>query len=111
MIRPYLWILLPALTGFLLAVLVNIFSPVNPVFYLRASLSVLLFFLGLLGSLVAGFVFRRQQQQQHYQQALSEAQDDLAADRRRFLRRLDHELKNPLTAIRTGLAERRRSDA
>jgi two-component system OmpR family sensor kinase len=27
-----------------------------------------------------------------------------ADDRRRFLRRLDHELKNPLTAIRAGLA-------
>jgi two-component system OmpR family sensor kinase len=29
---------------------------------------------------------------------------ELAADRSRFLRRLDHELKNPLTAIRAGLA-------
>ncbi len=27
-----------------------------------------------------------------------------ADERRRFLRRLDHELKNPLTAIRAGLA-------
>jgi two-component system OmpR family sensor kinase len=29
---------------------------------------------------------------------------EAAADRSRFLRRLDHELKNPLTAIRAGLA-------
>lgn len=29
---------------------------------------------------------------------------ELADERRRFLRRLDHELKNPLTAIRAGLA-------
>ena len=31
-------------------------------------------------------------------------EEEVADNRRRFLRRLDHELKNPLTAIRTGLA-------
>jgi len=31
-------------------------------------------------------------------------QEQAADERRRFLRRLDHELKNPLTAIRAGLA-------
>lgn len=35
--------------------------------------------------------------------ALKAARADWAEDRRRFLRRLDHELKNPLTALRTGL--------
>ena len=33
-----------------------------------------------------------------------EARWRAAEDRRRFVRRLDHELKNPLTAIRAGLA-------
>ena len=37
-------------------------------------------------------------------QRLSIQQAQSAADRRRFLQRLDHELKNPLTAMRTGLA-------
>jgi signal transduction histidine kinase len=37
-------------------------------------------------------------------QAQTIAQSELAADRRRFLQRLDHELKNPLTAIRAGVA-------
>ena len=36
--------------------------------------------------------------------ALSQAADEAAQDRLRFLMRLDHELKNPLTAIRAGLA-------
>lgn len=36
--------------------------------------------------------------------ARAAAQKSAAADRRRFLERLDHELKNPLTAIRAGLA-------
>jgi two-component system OmpR family sensor kinase len=35
---------------------------------------------------------------------VGEAAKEAAQDRRRFLRRLDHELKNPLTAIRAGLA-------
>ena len=38
------------------------------------------------------------------QQALEQAQAKGSEERRRFLRRLDHELKNPLTAIRAGLA-------
>ncbi|MBN1975832.1 MAG: HAMP domain-containing histidine kinase [Anaerolineae bacterium] len=37
-------------------------------------------------------------------QATERASQEAAEDRRRFLRRLDHELKNPLTAIRAGLA-------
>jgi two-component system OmpR family sensor kinase len=37
-------------------------------------------------------------------QAAERASEESAEDRRRFLRRLDHELKNPLTAIRAGLA-------
>ena len=93
-----------ALAGFVLAILINVFSPYNPVFYMRASLSVLIFFVGLLISLVVGFVVWRQQQEQQYRQSLTAAQQKLAADRRRFLARLDHEMKNPLTAIRTGLA-------
>jgi two-component system OmpR family sensor kinase len=36
--------------------------------------------------------------------ALAEEREGQAADRRRFLRRLDHELKNPLTTIRLGIA-------
>jgi two-component system, OmpR family, sensor kinase len=36
--------------------------------------------------------------------ALRRAADETARDRQRFLLRLDHELKNPLTAIRAGLA-------
>jgi two-component system OmpR family sensor kinase len=35
---------------------------------------------------------------------LEAARDACADDRHRFLRRLDHELKNPLTALRAGLA-------
>lgn len=102
--RPFLWAIVSALTGFLLAALVNTFSPYNPVFYMRASLSVLIFLVGLLASLIVWGSLWRQMRERRYQQALTTAQQELAANRRSFLRRLDHELKNPLTAIRTGLA-------
>jgi len=36
--------------------------------------------------------------------SIEEVQAEAAGEKRRFLRRLDHELKNPLTAIRAGLA-------
>ena len=102
--RPFLWILLPAIVGLLLAFLIDQFSTENPVFYMRASLSVLIFFLGLLVSVVVAIILWRNIQKQQSAQLLDEAKEALADNRRRFLRRLDHELKNPLTAIRTGLA-------
>jgi two-component system OmpR family sensor kinase len=40
----------------------------------------------------------------HHRAALVAARDDAATEHRRFLHRLDHELKNPLTAIRVALA-------
>jgi signal transduction histidine kinase len=39
-----------------------------------------------------------------HRRRLAAAQQQAAAERRQFLRRLDHELKNPLTAIQAGLA-------
>lgn len=76
-----------------------------PILYLRADIGTLLLLLGLLSTMLASAVFsfldwsnRRQQTLQD--QLLAQAADE----RRRFLRRLDHELKNPLTAIRAGLA-------
>jgi signal transduction histidine kinase len=38
------------------------------------------------------------------QQFVEQAQETAFAEHRRFLRRLDHELKNPLTALRAGLS-------
>ncbi len=69
--------------------------------YLRADLGTLSLLLGLALTVIAAVIFwlitwagrvRRQ------------ADLTAAEERRRFLRRLDHELKNPLTAMRAGLA-------
>ena len=69
--------------------------------YLRSDLGSLAFLLGLGLSIFTAIVFGVLDWAQHMrQQALNAA----AEERRRFLRRLDHELKNPLTAMRAGLA-------
>jgi two-component system OmpR family sensor kinase len=79
--------------------------PDIPILYMRADVGVFLLLAGLLLSLLCagGTLFydwseHRMEIQAHVMH--EEANDE----RRRFLRRLDHELKNPLTAIRAGLA-------
>jgi two-component system, OmpR family, sensor kinase len=76
-----------------------------PILYMRADLGSIFLFTGLLisGMAVTGLLlFRRLALQQ--EEVYTQLQIQSADERRRFLRRLDHELKNPLTAIRAGLA-------
>ncbi len=76
-----------------------------PVLYLRADIGTLLLLLGLLSTALAAAVFGFIEWSYRQQQTMKNRLATQAADeRRRFLRRLDHELKNPLTAIRAGLA-------
>ncbi len=69
--------------------------------YLRADLGTLSLVLGLVLSGLAALVFALLAWSARTR---IHAETAAAEDRRRFLRRLDHELKNPLTAIRAGLA-------
>ena len=69
--------------------------------YLRADLGSLSLLLGLGLSGLAALVFALLGWAERIRQQANTA---AAEERRRFLRRLDHELKNPLTAIRAGLA-------
>jgi len=77
----------------------------NPILHLRVDLGSFSLLIGFLGSIFlwAGLALwawagRR------CEQTLSRFQREQADAHRRFLRRLDHEIKNPLTAIRAGLA-------
>jgi two-component system OmpR family sensor kinase len=77
----------------------------NPIIAIRVDMGTAAFLLGCALSLAAlvgvvcwGWAERRCQGQ------LADARTEAAEERRRFLQRLDHELKNPLTAIRVGLA-------
>jgi two-component system, OmpR family, sensor kinase len=69
--------------------------------YLRADLGTLSLLIGLMLSLVAALVFGLLA----WTERIHLHNSRVAAEQhRRFLRRIDHELKNPLTAIRAGLA-------
>jgi len=103
--KRLLLILLPLGLGLIVAVLINQSQLPNPLFRVLISLSSLLFFLGLLSSLILAVAWlSRQTAERRYRQKIARMQAETAEDRRQFLRRLDHELKNPLMAIRAGLA-------
>lgn len=76
-------------------------APANPVLYLRADLATFFLLTGVFLTLLGYFALWRNQRFTRQRQALA---SQAADDHLRFLRRLDHELKNPLTAIRAGLA-------
>lgn len=101
--------LVPLVLGLTLAALWQIGPWPNPVLYLRADVGTLLVLLGIVTSF-AGFLAlalwmlagrRCTQALARARQEQDQQQNDA---HRRFLRRLDHEIKNPLTAIRAGLA-------
>jgi two-component system OmpR family sensor kinase len=101
MILRWLPILAPAILGIIISIVYNQSNFANPVLVLRMELSVLIFILGILLSSFAaiGLLINDWIERRHIQ-SLVEA----AKERRRFLSRLDHELKNPLTAILAALA-------
>jgi two-component system OmpR family sensor kinase len=96
-------ILAPALVGggLTLFFFISYDLSYDHIVYLRADLGSLSLIIGLLLSVLAALVFVMLGWSERTRR---QADADAAEDRRRFLRRLDHELKNPLTAIRAGLA-------
>ena len=97
-----LWLLPLALFGVTLALslLIRFVAPQNPVLYLRADLATLILIIGVLLALASyAILWTIARFEQQSQRLTAQA----ATDRLRFLRRLDHELKNPLTAIRAGV--------
>jgi two-component system, OmpR family, sensor kinase len=103
--KPWRWLIipLPALLGAGIALYFFLSFDLHHdhIVYLRADLGSLALLLGLVFSGLTGLVFALQRWVDRTRQQTNAA---AAEERRRFLRRLDHELKNPLTAIRAGLA-------
>jgi two-component system OmpR family sensor kinase len=107
-------ILTPATMGILASVVwTRMLEPGEmPYFYLEADMAALAWMGGVLLSLLfAGaatlYIWRWRRDnawKAKVVQTQEQTEEKGAKDRRRFLRRLDHELKNPLTAIRAGLA-------
>lgn len=100
------WILslLPAALGILIAVLAANEIITDPVLFLRGNQSTLVILGGVTISIItiAAAQFLIHIQKKHEKEIL-EVQKQASEDRRHFLQRLDHELKNPLTAIQAGL--------
>ena len=103
--RRYGPVLLPLVVGAILAALWWAGLWPNPLLYLRADVGTFLLLLGLVGTISWGLGLalwtlagRR------CEKALARFRQEQADSHRRFIRRLDHEIKNPLTAIRAGLA-------
>jgi two-component system OmpR family sensor kinase len=99
----WLMILAPALLGVGLSLYFFLSYDLthDHIVYLRADLGTLSIILGMILSSLMGLVFALLAWSGRTRLRTAAA---AAEDRRRFLRRLDHELKNPLTAIRAGLA-------
>jgi two-component system OmpR family sensor kinase len=96
--------LLPAGLGILISWLAANGIITNPVLYLRGPLAAVASLAGVTMSIITiaiALLWNRNQKQ--HKTALLEIQEQASQDRRRFLQRLDHELKNPLTAIQAGL--------
>jgi len=103
--RALILALVPFALGLAVILLLQVTTDRLPIVRLRADLGTWLALLGgllsllsLTGVVVWAVAGRR------LDRVLTEARQAQAEAHRRFLRRLDHELKNPLTAIRVGLA-------
>ena len=99
-----LLILLPLILGSLASFLLEQFLHPVPVLLFRLDVSLLLFFVGLFISLVlasVGLGFNQSQRQARHQ--IEQNQRDSEESHRRFIRRLDHEIKNPLTGLQAAL--------
>jgi two-component system OmpR family sensor kinase len=102
--RRWAWVAGPLAACVLLALALDL-AGVDSVIYVSGPLPVLLAIAGVLVAIVAAAVLAgRELRARDRRRAAADASAAAAADRRRLLMRLDHELKNPLTAIHAGLA-------
>ena len=98
--------LVPLAAGLVIAsLLADVPALPSPIIYVRVDVGTLALIVGsVLSILVAAGLVLWGWAGRRCQQNVADALAQAAEERRRFLQRLDHELKNPLTAIRAGLA-------
>jgi len=113
-----LLIFLPLIAGVIELILINSFAQALPPFMVTADFGVFAFVFGMtirnlgivafmMGLFITGLLlifYNRALRRQSQTQDLVEAANlEAEQGRRRFLRRLDHEIKNPLTGLRAAL--------
>jgi two-component system, OmpR family, sensor kinase len=103
-VLSWLIIFVPLLAGVLLDACIQILSNRVPVLVLRVDVGTWLLLLGGLTSILLSIiVLTRKVSEKHYNRVISADHQQQEEAHRRFLRQLDHELKNPLTAMRAAL--------
>jgi two-component system OmpR family sensor kinase len=122
----FVLLFLPLLGGIFAFVLVNLFSQALPPFMVTAdfgfiglvlgltirNLGILALLMGLLITGVLLLLYNRSIRRGEQTQVLIEsAKQEAEQGRRRFLRRLDHEIKNPLTGLRAALVNMQEAQA
>jgi len=99
------FILVPLLLGLVVDILLHLLSHSLPLLVLTVDPGTTLLLLGGLASLFLLVSFlSRQASDKHSNKVLADRQQAQDESRRRFYKRLDHEVKNPLTAMRAALA-------
>jgi two-component system OmpR family sensor kinase len=105
--KPWFYLLLlglPLLLGVLASALAQVFWQPVPLLVFKIDIGMVAFVFGVFISLLlAAFAFGMWRKEKQTQRFIAESQRKAEDGRRRFLRRLDHEIKNPLTALRTAL--------
>lgn len=98
--------MVPVAAGLVIASLfLGIPTLTSPILSARVDLGTLAVLIGaVLSLLAAGGLALWEWSARRCQQQMADGRTQAVEERRRFLQRLDHELKNPLTAIRAGLA-------
>jgi two-component system, OmpR family, sensor kinase len=97
------WVPVPVVAGIVLGGVLQLTVPRTRL-YLEAAPALAAVVAGLLAGAGVGLACWVRQRTAAAEAAATRAAAEAAQDRLRFLMRLDHELKNPLTAIRAGLA-------
>lgn len=96
----------PLFVSLIVALILQAIPEVNPIFRYqgRLDLSMLVLLVGLFLTLIFLIIrIGRARNHRNTERSLAKVMNEAAQSRRRFLVRLDHELKNPLTALRAQL--------
>lgn len=100
-------VFLPASLGLIISLVMNSGDAFVPILHIRVDIGTLILIIGI----VITILFLTTNYLRDWSEGVvNSAALQAVEDRRRFLRRLDHELKNPLTAILAGLANLATSD-
>jgi len=103
--KGYSWLALPALVSLLLALAVRWWLPALPPLTLYLPWTIIPVAIGLLltGFATIGYALAQRSQRQTAV-ALEQLRAKTNSERLRFMQRLDHEFKNPLTVIHAGVS-------